>query len=252
MGYACIGLIGGTGLDRLTLFADARTERLETPHGEPSGPFQVGQLPPPSLGQQPGPMVVTIARHGREHTIPPHRVNHRANLWGLKELGCDAVLATSSVGALKGEIEPGTLVVPNDYLCTYPGPTFFDEEVHHIIPVLSRELRRSLVRAAKRLKEPVADEGVYVQTPGPRLETKAEVRWYAYGGDIVGMTMAHEAALAQELGLPYACLCRVDNAAHGLGSQELTMEEIFERAADTGSRAQKVLLRAAEMLAGSA
>ena len=162
------------------------------------------------------------------------------------------MLATSSVGGLKVELKPGTLVVPEDHLCTYPGPTFFDEEVIHIVPALTSDLRRTLVRAARKLKEPIVDQGVYVQTAGPRLETKAEVRWYAYGGDIVGMTMAHEAALAQELGLPYACLCRVDNAAHGLGAQELTMEEIFERAKDTGGRAQRVLLKAAEMLAGSA
>lgn len=252
MNHSCIGLIGGTGLDRLTLFADARTERLETPHGSPSGPFQVGRLPPPSLGRQPGPLVVTLPRHGPEHTIPPHRVNHRANLWGLKELGCDCVLATSSVGSLKAELEPGIMLVVDDYLCTYPGPTFFDDEVRHTVPKLSRDLRRVLVRAARSLKEPVMDEGIYVQTPGPRLETRAEVRWYAYGGDVVGMTMAHEAALAQELGLPYACLCRVDNTAHGLGAKQLTVEEILERASETGARAQRVLVRAAEMVAGSA
>ena len=247
MGYSCVGLIGGTGLDDLTLFEGAMVRELETPYGTPSGPFQVGDLPPAGLGRQPGPRVVTIARHGPGQTIPPHKVNHRANLWGLKELGCETVLATSSTGSLRADLMPGSLVVPDDYICAYPGPTFFDDRAEHIIPVLDDGVRKALMAAARKLKEPVTG-GIYIQTGGPRFETKAEVRLYAGIGDLVGMTMAHEATLAQELSLPYASLCRVDNLAHGLGTRELDLEDVMKMAGATGVRARKVMLKTATLL----
>lgn len=167
-----------------------------------------------------------VVRHGPDHRIPPHRVNHRANLWALKEVGVSGVVGTSSVGSLKKEIPPGTLVVPDDYLAPWAVPTYHDEEVVHITPSLDAELRRRLVEAARGEGATVRDGGVYVQTRGPRLETKAEIRFLREFGDIVGMTMAEEATLARELDLPYASLCAVDNYGHGIRAEALNYEDI--------------------------
>ncbi len=234
MAGAVVGVIGGSGLRTPTLVADPRPKPLDTPYGKPSDV--------PVLGRHGDTAVVFLSRHAADHHIPPHRINHRANLWSLKELGATAVLATASTGSLKKNIHPGSFVVPDDFVSFWNIPTFHDDEVVHTTPGLNVGLREALITGAKAAGASVRTRGVYVQTTGPRLETPAEIRHFATLGDVVGMTMASEATLACELGLPYAAVCSVDNYCNGIVERPLTFEEI--RA--TQARNQDALRRLVE------
>lgn len=227
------GIVGGSGLSRAGLLEGAEARKVPTPYGDPSGRLEVGTWV--------GAGVAFLSRHGPRHAIPPHQVNHKANLWALKEQGVEGVVATSSVGSLDRDLGPGTLVVPDDYLCPWERVTYFDAEVVHVTPGLDPDLRRGLVEAGRREGLEVRDGGVYVQTRGPRLETRAEIRFLAGLGDLVGMTMASEATLAREIGLPYASLCSVDNYAHGLVEGPLTYEEIQRVQAQNADTVRRVL-----------
>ncbi len=228
-----VGLIGGSGLRTPALLEEGAPEPLDTPYGKPSDPPVVGRH-----GDTP---VVFLARHGADHRIPPHRLNHRANLWALKELGATAVLATASTGSLRKTIRPGSFVVPHDYVAFWSIPTFHDDEVVHATPGLDAELRGALVSGAKAAGVTVRPRGVYVQTTGPRLETPAEIRHFASLGDVVGMTMASEATLARELGLPYAAVCSVDNYGNGIAERPLTFEQIRETQAANRDALRRIL-----------
>ncbi len=206
---------------------------VSTPHGKPSAPLEVG-----SFGSR---EVAFLARHGPRHRIPPHRINHKANLWAIKEAGVERVVSTSSVGSLQLEVKPGELVVPDDYLSPWEVPTYHDEEVVHVTPELDPSLRKALVTAARDCGVPVHDGGVYVQTRGPRLETRAEIRLMREFGDVVGMTMASEATLSKELNVPYAALCSVDNYCHGIVDEALTYEAIVEVQKENAETLRRVL-----------
>lgn len=233
-----VGLIGGSGLGEIAVGEGGKARPLETPYGPPSDPPLVGRH-----GDLP---VVFLRRHGAGHRIPPHRVNHRANLWALKELGVRAVLATASTGSLRRPIRPGTFVVPHDFVSLWSPATFHDADVVHATPVLDGDLRALLTKAAKASGVAVRSRGVYVQTVGPRLETRAEVAFLVGLGDLVGMTMASEASLASELGIPYACLCSVDNYCNGIGDGPLTAKEIFDAQERTKGLLAKILVATLE------
>jgi len=158
---------------------------------------------------------IFLPRHGVAMDTPPHRINHRANISALKESGVDGVVCGCSTGSLNPEIPPGTLVVPHDYINFGMPLTFYDNEIRHIVPALDEGLRSKIVEASRG-----KDGGVYVQTHGPRFETKAEIRVLGQFADIVGMTMANEATLCCEAGIPVAALCTVDNYANGVAAQE--------------------------------
>ena len=158
---------------------------------------------------------IFLPRHGIAMDTPPHRINHRANISALKESGVDGVVCVCSTGSLNPEIPPGTLVVPHDYINLGMPLTFYDDEIRHIVPSLDKRLRSRIVKASRG-----KDGGVYVQTRGPRFETKAEIRVFRQFADIVGMTMANEATLCCEAGIPVAALCTVDNYANGVAAQE--------------------------------
>jgi 5'-methylthioadenosine phosphorylase len=211
-----LGIISGTVfLQGKGHFEDLRQEWVETPFGR-ALVFRSAEI-------------ALIPRHGTDprHHILPHLINHQANLAALKELEVREVLGVHSTGSLKQRLEPGTLVVPDDYLMPTPGPTAIRETAVHITPVLDKEVRRGWLEAARDCALKVIDGGIYWQTAGPRLETRAEIAMMAQFSDLVGMTMASEAIVAQELELPYASLCSVDNYAHGIGDRELTMEKIL-------------------------
>lgn len=235
-----IGVIGGSGLASPTLLSEPRDTFTVTPYGAPSGPVV--------FARHEDARVAFIARHGPAHRVPPHRVNHRANLWALKEAGADRILATSSVGSLKVPIRPGTFVVPHDFVAFWNIPTYFDEEVKHVTPSIDDGLRKVLLAAAKAVKARAAPKGVYVQATGPRLETKAEIAFFKTLGDVVGMTVASEATLASELGIPYAALCSVDNYAHGLTAKPVTFREIQAMQKVTASAAEALIAAALEAL----
>jgi len=177
-------------------------------------------------------VVAFIPRHGKDpkHHILPHLINNQANLQALKDIGVKEVISVNSTGSLKRKLMPGTIIVPDDFIM-FPGtPTTLYGKALHITPRLSEEVRQKWIEAARECGINVVDGGVYWQTAGPRLETKAEIAMMSGFADLVGMTMASEAVIAQEVGLSYAALCSVDNYGHGLGEKELTIEEILKHA----------------------
>jgi purine nucleoside phosphorylase len=216
------------------------TTVIETPFGAPSDRFTIGRLG--------GSGLVFLSRHGPEE-IPPHRINHRANIYALKKLEVSEVIGVNSVGSLKEEIPPGWIVIPHDYLSPWEIPTFYEHHVVHITPALDTRLRDRLIRAAQEAGAAFAQEGVYIQTIGPRLETKAEIAMLKNFGHVVGMTMAHEAALCQEVGLAYASICSVDNYCHGIIDSPLTEEEISQRGQENAATVNTILGRVMEDMA---
>ncbi len=223
-----LAIIGGTGLTQLTNLKITHRQVMRTPYGEPSGPMTFGTLNQCE--------VMFIARHGYGHTIPPHQVNYRANLWALRDQGAKRVIAVASVGGIRADLVPGTLVVPNQIIDYTHGRdfTFFDgkdQPVTHIdfTQPYSAKMRQHILASAKLAKLDCVDGGVYAITQGPRLDTAAEInRLERDGADMVGMTGMPEAALAKELGLDYATLAVVTNYAAGRGSsaQAIPLGEI--------------------------
>jgi len=215
-----LAIIGGSGLTKLANLEVGKRKVARTPYGEPSGALTYGRI-----GAR---EVLFLARHGYGHTIAPHEVNYRANLWALKQAGADAVVSVASVGGIRNDIWPGTLVLPHQVIDYTWGraSTFFEgpgAPVNHIdfTEPYSREMRARLLSAAAASGERIMDGGVYAATQGPRLETAAEInRLERDGADIVGMTGMPEAALAREIALEYAAIAVVANYAAGRGDSE--------------------------------
>jgi 5'-deoxy-5'-methylthioadenosine phosphorylase len=218
-----LAIIGGSGLTRLSSLAIAHREVVRTPYGEPSSALNFGQIA--------GRDVVFLARHGHGHTIPPHRVNYRANVWALKERGVDAILAVASVGAIDSVHAPGDLVLPIQ-LVDYSGgreATFFDGGDRKVVHVdfthpYTPALRKRCLVAARDVGIALHDGGVYAAVSGPRLETAAEIdRLERDGATLVGMTGMPEAVLARELGIAYVAIAVVVNHAAGRGDSAETV-----------------------------
>jgi 5'-methylthioadenosine phosphorylase len=227
-----LGIISGTlFMQGKGIFADLREEAVDTQFGNASV-FCSGE-------------VAFIPRHGKDphRHVLPHLINHRANIQALKNLGVGEILGVNSTGSLKMRLKPGMLVVPDDYIMPTPGPTVILEKPVHITPSLNAGVRRKCLLAARECAIDVVDGGIYWQAAGPRLETRAEVAMMSQFADLVGMTMAGEAIIAQELELPYASLCSVDNYAHGLEDKELTMEKILWHARRNAETILQVLNR---------
>jgi len=170
---------------------------------------------------------VVLSRHGSTDYVTPDRIDHAANLRALRELGCSRVLAIGSVGSLHPELGVGTLVCPNDFIAFGSMPTTFGDERSHIVAAFDDGWRRHVRRAWKEWGEAeLRDGGVYWQSAGPRLETKAEIRLIATVADLVGMTIASECTVASELHMRYAAVCMVDNLANGVAERPLTIERL--------------------------
>ena len=228
-----LAVIGGTGLYKLAAFDDAEAVLRETPYGNPSSPVRIGKL-----GAH---RIAFLARHGEDHGLPPHKVNYRANLWLLKELGATRVLAVNAVGGITEHYAPRAVGVPDQIIDYTWGriSTFCEEQGTDVLHVDMTEpytpsLRAALLSAARLADIAVVDGGCYGATQGPRLETKAEIaRLRRDGCDLVGMTGMPEAGLARELGLDYASLALVANWAAGCGPStgsgpaEITMDEVY-------------------------
>lgn len=213
-----LAIIGGTGLTQLTNLKITHRQVMRTPYGEPSGPMTFG-----TLNQR---EVMFLARHGYGHTIPPHEVNYRANLWALREQGAKRVIAITSVGGIRSDLVPGTLVVPDQIIDYTSGRAFTyfdgkDRTVTHIdfTKPYNEKMRQHILASVKSAGETCIDNGVHAVTQGPRLETSAEInRLERDGADMVGMTGMPEASLAKELGLAYATIAVVVNYAAGRGN----------------------------------
>jgi 5'-methylthioinosine phosphorylase len=236
-------IIGGSGLAKLSALEAPRRQVMRTPYGEPSGALTFGRFA--------GADVVFLARHGYGHTLAPHEINYRANVWALRELKVEGVISVATVGGIRADMGPGTLVVP-DQIIDYSHSrksTFFEGSEMPVIHAdftepYSMVLRRRLVRAAAACGEALLDGGVYACTQGPRLETAAEIERIARdGGDMVGMTGMPEAALAREAKLAYATLGVVVNHAAGRGESKhaIKLEELEQVMGATMTRAVRIL-----------
>lgn len=222
-----LAIIGGSGLTRLSTLAVAHREVVRTPYGDPSSTLLFGQIA--------GRDAVFLARHGHGHTIPPHRVNYRANAWALQQKGATSIVAVASVGGIR-DCRPGDLVLPHQLIDYTSGRemTFFDGGDRNVFHAdfthpYSPELRERCLAAARDAGIELTDGGVYGAVNGPRLETAAEIdRLERDGATLVGMTGMPEASLAREAGLPYVAICVVVNHAAGRGdsAEQVSMEGI--------------------------
>lgn len=234
-----IAIIGGSGVDVTALLAGIAESRVDTPFGNAevaTGAFQ---------GQEIG----FLRRHGPGHSVPPHRINYRANIWALSELGVERILTTAAVGSLRDEMGPGHFVIVDQFLdfTKQRVSTFHEDGPEGVVHVdvtnpFCPELRELLVSHGTSLDVPVHDGGVYVCAEGPRYETAAEIRAFAVlGGDLVGMTVVPEVVLARELGLCYANIASVTNVAAGLMDEPLSHEEVLQAQAGSAERLEQLL-----------
>lgn len=237
-----LAIIGGTGLTSLNGLEITKREVIHTPFGEPSGPLTHGVLN--------GREVLFLARHGYGHTIPPHRINYRANLWALYSVGVKRVIAVAAVGGIHASLAPGELAVPDqiiDYTWGRPS-TFFEDDLEEVTHVdfsypYSEALRSLLITQCEKLEMCVCANGTYGATQGPRLESAAEIKRLERDGcTMVGMTGMPEAVLARELDLEYACCAVSANWAAGKGDGALISMEEIELNLKTGmARVRRVL-----------
>lgn len=247
-----VAIIGGSGLTQLKNLKIQRREVMRTPYGEPSAPLVHGEVG--------GHRVVFLPRHGASHTIPPHDINYRANMWAINHVGVKCVIAVNAVGGITPSyLSPATLVVPDQVIDYTWGRahTFFGSEhktVTHVDftePYCSR-LRQVLIDAGGRAGIGLVEKGTYAATQGPRFESTAEIRRMERDGcDIVGMTGMPEAALARELDLCYASIAVVVNPAAGKAQGEISLSEI-DKYLQTGMARVRELLEHAIPLASAA
>jgi 5'-methylthioadenosine phosphorylase len=237
-----LAIIGGTGLTQLADLEVSRRQAVPTPYGEPSGPLTFGSIR--------GIPVVFLARHGDRHTIAPHQINYRANLWALKDQGVSKVISVASVGGIRADLGPGKIVIPDQIIDYTWGrvSTFFENEVSvtHVdfTEPYAAALRGRLLAAAAACGEAVVDGAVYAATQGPRLESAAEIdRLERDGADIVGMTGMPETALAREIGLEYAAIAVVVNHAAGRGTSAggVSLEQIEEVLKPAMDRVRRII-----------
>ena len=214
-----IGIIGGSGVYEITQKADScKHELVKTDYGEVDV----------SILDICGKKVAFIPRHASGHSIPPHKINYRANIDALKNMGVTKIIATNSVGSMNTEMQPGSFVIPDDFLdfSQDRAKTFYEDKVVHIdvtepyCPTLRDILDKS---------GDVILGGTYVCTEGPRFETPAEIKMFKMlEGDLVGMTGVPEVTLAREREICYNSICIVSNYASGISDSELTIDEVFE------------------------
>ncbi len=236
-----LAIIGGSGFARLEGLEITTREVLRTPFGETSAPLTHGVLN--------GREIVFLPRHGPGHTIPPHKINYRANVWALGQVGVGRVVAMAAVGGIAAAMAPGCIAVPDQIIdYTYGRDhTFFETDLTEVTHIdftepYCPELRTRMINAAREAKVEVVGAGTYGATQGPRLESAMEiVRMERDGCDLVGMTGMPEAALARELGLCYACCAVVANWAAGKGEGPITMAEIDRTLSGTMNRARRLL-----------
>jgi 5'-methylthioadenosine phosphorylase len=235
-----IGIIGGTSLVKRAGELDLELVQVETPYGHPSSPLHLGEW-----GGRP---VALLVRHGLDHDIPPHMLNNRANVEAMLSAGVKKLVLIASAGSLREDLKPPTVVLVDDYASPFSSATFFDDCVVHITPALSESMRGVLSEVASEEGIEVVNGGTYVQTLGPRLETRAEVKSLRSWGDVVGMTMASEASLAIERDIEVAAMISVDNMANGLGDAPLEFETILANATRNWMTMERILMRAVPRL----
>lgn len=236
-----IGIIGGSGLEDPKILKNAKEVKLETPFGKHS-PITVGEIS--------GRKVALLSRHGRKHELSPSKVNYRANIWALKELGCKYALASSACGSLREEIKPGDFVLPNQFIDrTFRREnTFFDREgkvVH--LPMAEpfcRKLRKLILDEAKKLGYRTHLDKTVITIEGPRFSTKAESKLFrSWNADVINMTTVPEAVLARELGLCYQVVAMSTDYDCFLEDRPpVTIEEVLKVMKENAERVKALFL----------
>ncbi|OUR64254.1 5'-methylthioadenosine phosphorylase [Methylophaga sp. 42_25_T18] len=236
-----LAIIGGTGLSSLDGLVISEKRAVNTPFGEPSSELLIGEFQDKS--------VIFLPRHGQQHSIPPHKINYRANIWALKEQGVDKIVAVAAVGGIRADMAPSVIAVPEQIIdYTYGREhSFFSEDfssdkhIDFTFPY-DESLRQHILQAAKQQEVDVVHGGTYGAVQGPRLETAAEIKRMAQDGcAMVGMTGMPEASLARELDIAYATCALSANWAAGLSDSEITMTEIEQTVANGITRIKKIL-----------
>ncbi|TAN41234.1 MAG: S-methyl-5'-thioadenosine phosphorylase [Nitrospirae bacterium] len=222
-----LGIIGGSGIYDIEGLGATEEISVETPYGKPSAHYRAGKIEDRK--------VVFLPRHGADHSIAPHKINYRANIWGFKSLGVEKIISVGAVGGISGNLKPGDLVVLDqliDFTFGARQSTFFeDDKVAHIdfTEPYCAEMRKTVLSVAENIGLAVKENGSYICVNGPRLETAKEIRHFSMiGADVVGMTGMPEAALAREAEI---CLCGmavVTNYAAGISKNKLTVTEVIE------------------------
>ncbi len=233
-----IAVIGGTGIYDPKIFKELGRRIIKTPYGS-SPEIAVGEL----LGNE----ILFLPRHGKNHALPPHKVNYRANIFALKMLKAERIISTNSVGAINKRLAPGNIVIPHDFIDFAKGrdSTFYDKEVVHIdvSEPYCPELRKALATASGKIAGKVFSSAVYACTQGPRFETPAEIRvLHKLGCDIVGMTGVPEVTLAREAEICYAAICTVTNFAAGIAKKKLTATEVKDIVKKNQENLKKILV----------
>ena len=242
---AIVGIIGGSGLDNPDIFLNPRDETVSTPFGEPSSSLKRGSINDVQ--------VVLIARHGREHTIPPTQVNYRANIRALKDAGCTHIVATTAVGSLREKIGRGDLIIIDQFIdFTKQRKMTFHESFEPHNPVhtpmadpYDDHLRKILIDECKELAFPFHEKGTVVTIEGPRFSSRAESYMFrAWGADIINMSIATETILANEAGIPYAAVAMsTDYDCWKSGEESVTWEEVTKVFAKNAARVTTLLTR---------
>lgn len=237
-----LAIIGGSGLTQMPIVAVRHRRVVRTPYGEPSAPLTFGELD--------GHEVVFLARHGSGHSIPPHEINYRANIWALRESQAQNIVSLATVGGIRPDLGPGEIAIPHQIIDYTWGrrQTYFDSgaPVKHVdfTNPYDESLRARLIASSVTSGVQVSKKAVYAATQGPRLETAAEIsKLERDGADIVGMTAMPETALARELAMPYASIAMVANWAAGKrdSAREIDLSMIERIIADALNKALLII-----------
>ena len=241
-----IAIIGGTGLCDPKMLSHVTSGKMENFYGTIRF----------TRGTYKGKNVIFLARHGKYHSIPPHLINYRANILGLKKLGVSAILSTTAVGAINPDDQPNDFVLPNqfiDFTSHSRHGSFFDGGINGVVHVDMTEpfcptLREAVLESASDLGYDVHPTGTYVCTEGPRFETPTEIRMFGMlGGDVVGMTCVPEVCLAREAEMCYATISIVTNYAAGITKRPMEHKEVVEQMEQNAERLRRLILHTVEL-----
>lgn len=226
-----IAIIGGSGVYDPKIFRKEREIKVKTPFGFPSAPIEIGNFS--------GRKVAFLARHGKKHQFPPHKVPQRANIFALKKLGAERIIGICAVGSLKQSFKPGEIVIPDQFIdfTKKRDYTFYDKSAVHISAAepFCPELRKVFYAEAQKFKIPSYKTGTYFCIEGPRFSTKAESKFFRNFADIIGMTLIPEATLSRELEICYLSLAMITDydvwQPHPVSAEEVisTMKENLEK-----------------------
>lgn len=241
-----IAMIGGTGVYDPAILDNVYEAEVKTPYGDVRY----------TAGEYAGRKIAFLPRHGSKHSIPPHLINYRANIWALKKIGVTNIIATTAVGSLNLSMKPGDFVLVDQFLdfTNSRVSTFYEGGARGVVHLDVTEpycprLRKTIKAAADAQDIAVHDAGVYVCTEGPRFETPAEVKMFnMLGGDLVGMTNVPEVVLANEAEMCYATVSMVTNFAAGISAEALTHAEVLETMAANGDKMKKLIMGTIEKI----